>query len=272
VSVAYEGLLSPLEIGRMRLRNRILFSAHQTTLVEDGLPTEDFLAYHEARARGGAGLIVLEANMVHPSSVFSGHAIDLSRDDIVPIYERLGRALHRHGAAVFVQMGHTGREAYLSDHRPPPVAPASTPTERFHIVPRRLRAAEIEALVDSFAAAARRVERAGLDGVELLGSHGYLLAEFWSPLVNRRHDRYGGDDEGRLRFVREVLAAVRQAVGPDFVVGMRMSVGEQHPDGLTVPETLEIMRRIEATGVLDYWSVVTGSSSTYASSSGWRER
>jgi 2,4-dienoyl-CoA reductase-like NADH-dependent reductase (Old Yellow Enzyme family)/thioredoxin reductase len=265
--MGYESLFDPLRIGDVTLRNRIMSSGHQTTLVSEHLPTEDFTAYHRARAQGGAGLIVLEAHAVDESGLLTSHTIDASRDAIVDAYEPVAEQLHEDGAAVFAQLFHGGRERYTGDYAPPAPAPSDTPTDRLKVIPRPLTTVEVRKLIDSFAAAAERMDRAGLDGVEIVGSHSYLPAQFWSPHLNDRTDEYGGDLENRCRFTVDIINQIKERTSDGFVVGVRLSAEERHRRGLEFSETVPIIEYIDAACDPDYWSVVVGSSSTHRSCS-----
>ena len=136
--MAYPLLLSPLRIGPIELRNRIVSTAHQTTLVEDGLPTDDFVAYHAARAEGGAGLICIEATAVHPSGLLTGHTIAGYDPRVVERLARVAEAVHAGGTRLFVQLFHGGREQIESPPRAPAVAPSAVPSQRFKVEPRAL--------------------------------------------------------------------------------------------------------------------------------------
>lgn len=260
---AYPHLLQSLRVGPVVLKNRIMSTGHQTTLVEGNLPTDDFIAYHEERARGGVGLIVLEAHAVHPSGILTPHTIDAGNPAIVERHRRLAERVHAHGARVFVQLFHGGREAYVTDYRDPVVAPSAVPTERFHLIPRELEEEEIEDIVAGFVRAAVHLREAGVDGLEFVGSHGYLFTQFWGERTNIRSDRWGGGLEGRLRFAVETVRRVREAVGHAMALGMRISIGSEDDEGPGVEESLRVVEALEATGLLDYWSVVVGSSATY---------
>lgn len=258
-------LFEPISIGSTTLRNRIMSSGHQTTLVSDHLPTNAFDEYHVARARGGAGLIVLEAHAVDESGLLTSHTIDASDDRIVDRYEPFVDAIHDEGTALFAQLFHGGRERYTDDYAPPAPAPSDVPTDRLQVIPRPLTNGEIHELIHSFGTAAARMERAGLDGVEIVGSHGYLPAQFWSPHTNDRDDEFGGPLQNRCRFTTEIVASIRERTGTDFAVGVRLSADERHRRGLTVDETMPIIDHIDNHSALDYWSVVVGSSSTHRS-------
>jgi len=261
--MAYETLFGPTELGPVTLRNRVMSSGHQTTLVEGYLPTEEFFAYHRARAEGGAGLIVLEAHAVHESGLLTSHTVDASRDAIVDAYRPFAAALHDHDTAVFCQLFHGGRERYAGEYAPPAPAPSDVPSDRLKVVPRPMDTDEVWEMIAAYAAAAERMERAGLDGVEVVGSHSYLPAQFWSPKLNDRTDAFGGDRASRCRFVVEILDRVRERTGEEFAVGVRLSASEKHDRGLTVEETLPIVEHVDDRAGPDYWSVVVGSSATH---------
>lgn len=264
MAVRFPHLFSPLRIGRVTVRNRILSSGHDTVLVRDGAVTEDLIAYHEARARGGAGLIVLQVSGVHETARYTTHVLMATDDACVPGYARLAQAVHRHGAKVFGQLFHPGREILESPDGTAPVAwaPSATPSERFHVMPRAMTEAEIHEVLDGYGEAARRLREAGLDGVEIVASHGYLPAQFLNPEVNVRTDDWGGDRQRRLRFLRAALESARKAAGDDFVVGLRISGDELSHDGLSGELVLATVAELDAAGLLDYVSVCAGSSST----------
>jgi 2,4-dienoyl-CoA reductase-like NADH-dependent reductase (Old Yellow Enzyme family) len=260
--------MSPLVVGNVTLKNRILSSGHDTVMAHDGQVTDQLVAYHEARAAGGAGLIVVQVAGVHPSAKYTFHVLMADTDACIPGYRRLAETVHSYGTAVFGQLFHGGREIMDSQDGSLPVAlaPSSVPNERFHVMPRAITLPLIHEIVAGYGSAAARLQAAGLDGVEVVASHGYLPAQFLNPRTNLRHDEYGGSPDNRLRFLREVLSSVRSQVGPDLVVGIRISADEFAPDGLTVDEMLTAVRALDADGVIDYVSVVAGTSSTLAGS------
>ncbi|MEW6223305.1 MAG: FAD-dependent oxidoreductase [Chloroflexota bacterium] len=261
-------LFSPLRLGSLEVRNRIFSSGHDTVMAEHGLVSDRLVAYQQARAAGGVGLIVVQVAAIHPTAEYTSHALGAWSDDCIPGFRRLAEAVHAEGAAIIGQVFHGGREIMDSDDGtlPVPLAPSSVPSERFHTMPRAMSVAEIRELVAGYATAAARLRRAGLDGVEIVASHGYLPAQFLSPRVNLREDAYGGTPDNRLRFLREVIAAVRAALDPDAVVGLRISIDERSPDGLTRDESLAALAALDAAGVPDYVSVVAGTSATLAGS------
>jgi 2,4-dienoyl-CoA reductase-like NADH-dependent reductase (Old Yellow Enzyme family) len=261
-------LFSPLRIGTVTLRNRIVSSGHDTVMAEDGLVTDRLIAYQAARAAGGVGLIVVQVAGVHESARYTSHILMATEDECIPGYRRLGEAVHAHGCAIFGQIFHDGRELmeFADGTLPVALAPSAVPNERFHVMPRAMPIRLIEEIRDGYASAAQRLKAAGLDGVEIVGSHGYLPAQFLNPRVNLRTDRYGGSFDDRLRFLRETIGAIRDGVGRDLVVGLRISVDEITPEGLTPDDVLPALAALDADGGLDYVSVVAGTSATLAGS------
>ncbi|WP_257350949.1 FAD-dependent oxidoreductase [Pseudalkalibacillus decolorationis] len=259
-------LFKPQKIGNTVVKNRILSTGHMTTYVKDGLPTDQMIAYHRERAKGGAGLIIMEANAVHPSAAFTSNTVSAYTDDIIPYYKKLGKAVHDFGSKMFVQLFHPGREIFPSGTSVA-VAPSTVPADRFGVMPKALEKMEIRDIIEGYAATALRVKNGGLDGAEIVASHGYLPSQFWSPRLNHREDEYGGSLENRLRFLAETVAAVRSKTGSDFTVGLRLSVDDFEKEGATFDEVIEILKYIDTEiGGLDYFNLIGGSSATLASS------
>lgn len=255
-------LFSPLTLRGVTLRNRILSTGHDTTLPSDGTVNAALIAYHQARAKGGAGLIVTQVAGVHETARYTSHLLMATSDDCIPGYRALAEAVHAEGCAIFSQLFHPGREIMESADGLLAVAyaPSVSPNERFHVMPRALPLRLIAEIIDGYAAAARRMWQAGLDGVEVVASHGYLPAQFLNPRINRRTDAYGGSDENRQRFLAEVLAAIRAATDDRFVVGLRISGAEHDDEGLTLAEALAACVAVEAG--LDYVNVTAGTSAS----------
>ena len=255
-------LLSPIAIGRTKLRNRIVSSGHGTRLVEDHVVGDRLHAYHAARARGGAGLIITEAAMVVDTTVASSAHLVVSDDRAIPSFRRLAETLHEAGCALFGQLFHLGLEqSHDADgRRAVAYGPSFAPSERYHNAAREMSHAMVRELVGRYADAAGRMKQAGLDGVEIAASHGYLVAQFLSPRINRRTDAYGGSFENRMRFLLEIVESVRARIGPDMAVGMRISGDEFVEEGLTAEEVVAVCRAAGAAGGLDYFNVTSGSS------------
>ena len=264
----YVRLFSPLTIGSRTIKNRIVSSGHDTVMVDNGCVGEQLIAYHAARAQGGVGLIVVQVAGVHESARYTSHILMAIDDSCIPGYRELAATVHQSGTTIFGQLFHPGREVMESQDGSSPVAvaPSAVPNERFRVMPRALLGFEITEIIDGYAQAARRLERAGLDGVEIVASHGYLPAQFLNPLTNLRVDGYGGSPERRLRFLLEVHRAVRNAVGNDFVVGLRVSLDERDPSGVDESVVLDACVELERLGLMDYVSVTTGTSASLTGS------
>lgn len=253
----YEHLLSPVRVNRLELRNRIVSTGHGLGYADaNGLVTDRFIGYYEARAKGGLGLCIIGATMVHRSSPLVRGLLHNWDDSVIPGYRRLSAAVHRHGGRIFTQLTHLGRLTVVE--RGTAWAPSAVPDTLYRVTARELHEEMIWELVAAYGAAAGRARAGGLDGVELHGGHGYLINQFLSPLTNRRTDAWGGDPERRQRFALEVLRAVRAAVGPDYPVGMRVSGDEFMPGGLDAAAVQDIARTLARTGQLDYLNVSGG--------------
>lgn len=259
---AFPHLFSPLTIRGHTIRNRIFSTGHDTKMPENYGVSDALIAYHLARARGGAGLIVTQVAGVHRTAMYTTYMLMATSDACIPGYRKLAEALHAEGTIVYGQLFHPGREIMESQDGALPVAyaPSAVPNERFHVMPRPMSKRLIREIVQGYAEAARRLTGAGLDGVEIVGSHGYLPSQFLNPRVNLRQDRYGGSERNRLRFLEEVLDAVRAAVGPDKAVGLRLSGDEADSEGLTEGDSLAAVVALESR--LDYVNVIAGTSAS----------
>lgn len=262
----FKHLFSKVEIGNTVLKNRILSTAHQTNHVIDGIPTKDMIAYHEARAKGGIGLIILEAAAVHWSGMLTTNTIAGFDQRIVDAYSELAETVHKYGTKVFSQLFHGGREVVSSDYRNAAWAPSSVPSPRYRAMPKPMNLEEIEEVINGFAVTAKLAKEGGLDGVEICCSHGYLPSQFWAKHTNLRTDKYGGSFENRMRFIVEVIERVWKAVGEDFTVGIRISADEMTMDGTTLKDAVQIVEYLVDKVRLDFIDVTAGDSSTYAGS------
>lgn len=257
----FQHLLSPLQIGSMTVKNRIFSSGHDTCLPTSDFVNDDLVAYHQARAAGGVGLIVMQVSGVHETARYSSHLLMATDDGCIAGYQKVAEAVHAHGTKIVAQLFHPGREIMETKDGLQPVAYSSsaTPNERFFQMPRPMSKAMIAEIVEGYASAAERIQTAGIDGVEIVASHGYLPAQFISAAVNQRDDEYGID---KVLFLRQVIAAVRAACGNDFVVGMRISADEYDHAGMQQDEALGAALDVQAE--LDYVSLTVGTSSTFA--------
>ena len=261
-------LFEPLRIRGATLRNRIMSTGHETGMADASGISEQMVAYHRARAAGGAGLIVVEVASIHPTATFVRHSIKLYSDEVIPGYRRLAEAVHAEGGTLFGQLFHPGREILESVDGSAPVswAPSAVPNERFHVMPAPMSTRLVREVIAGYGDGARRLEQAGVDGVEVLCSMGYLLAQFLNPAVNRREDEYGGDFEGRLRIVREVIRDIRSKVGEQMVLGIRISGDEMSPVGLKPADVLAVCEALDDEPGLDYFNVIAGTSDTLGGS------
>ncbi|MDE2669175.1 MAG: FAD-dependent oxidoreductase [Chloroflexota bacterium] len=249
----YPHVFSPITINGLEIKNRIIRSAHGTGLNAGGLQV--LVDYHEARAKGGVGLTILEVATVHPTTASSLLAF---RPEIVSDYEQLAEASHRHGMKLFQQLWHAGNNA-MTLTGGPPWAPSRVMGALSTVLPVPMTKGMIDEVVEAYARAARHCQQGGLDGVEIHGAHGYLLTQFMSPVTNLREDDYGGSFENRMRFPREVIAAVRSELGDDYPLGIRLTASEGVTDGIGPQENLEIALALEADGLLDFFDVSVGS-------------
>ncbi|MBP1849355.1 NAD(P)-binding protein [Rhizobium halophytocola] len=259
----FSRLFEPLAINGCSIRNRIVLTGHGTGMPTDGTPNDQMVAYYEERAKGEVGLIMLGTQQVHPSSPGITGLLCNYDDRIIPGLKRVADAVHRHGAKIFGYLGHMG---VATSARPVPLWSASPVYEhKYGEVAHAMTKAEIDLIIGAFKAAAKRNVEAGMDGIEIHCGHGLLLMQFLSPLTNLREDAYGGSVENRTRLPREVLAAVREAVGPDVPLGVRISADELVPGGLTIDDMEEICPMLVEAGALDYIDVSAGSDGDYVS-------
>jgi len=259
-------LFSPVQVGRLTLKNRIYSSGHAEAMAESGRPGDRLTRYHEAKARGGCALTIFGgSSSVHPSSPAAAWKQIANHDDsIIPAYRALADAVHAHGCLVFTQLTHMGRRAQADGEEADVLLAPSQIPERVHRdVPHELEAEQIAELVRAFGEAARRCREGGLDGIELSMAHNHLIDQFWSPLFNQRLDDYGGSLENRMRFGFEVLQETRRRVGRDFVVGARISGDEFTRGGLSAADMAEIARRLATSGLVDFLSIIGGGAHTY---------
>jgi len=267
MATPFPHLFAPLDVGRRRAKNRIVFGAHFTMFTEPaarygepGFFGERLGRYLERRASHDVGIVIAGQAHVHPTTAYQMQNNASAWDEAaIPHLARVAEPIRRHGALAILQLAHNGGVNTARWSR----LPVWTPS---HVVnnleaPTPLEAAEIQALVAHFATSAKHAVAAGFDGVEIHGAHGYLIHEFLSPLTNRRTDAYGGSLENRMRFGVEVLRAVRDAVGADAVVGLRL-VGDEEigPRGLRAEDAAEIAARLESAGLVDFLDVSIGRS------------
>lgn len=254
----FKSVFSPIKLNQLEIRNRLVVPPMVTNYGnERGEVTDRHIAYLEERAKGGFGLIVLEATAVHPSGIGFPKGIGLWNDGQMDGLSRLAAAVHAKGAKLAVQLYHAGRQTYSAVLGGQSVSASPVPCPVCSEVPRELTRKDIAELVKAFARAAERAKEAGADAVEIHGAHGYLIGQFTSPYSNRRVDAYGGALHNRLRFALEVIASVRRSTGAEFPIIYRISIRERVPGGLTPVESLPIVKVLEEAGV-DAFHVSTG--------------
>jgi 2,4-dienoyl-CoA reductase-like NADH-dependent reductase (Old Yellow Enzyme family)/thioredoxin reductase len=263
----FESLFRPLAINKLTIRNRIVSTAHAEVYATDGgMTTERYIRYYEEKAKGGCGLSICGGSSVvsvdSPQSWWK--SVNLSTDAIVPHFQNLADAVHRHGGKIMIQITHMGRRSRWDGENWPNLMSPSGIREPVHRATcKTIEEEEIWRVIGDFARAAKRAQDGGLDGVELSAVHQHMIDQFWSPRVNKRTDEWGGTFEKRMRFGMEVLKAVREAVGPDFVVGMRICGDEFHPDGLNHEDMKQIAAHYNATGLVDFFGVVGSGCDTH---------
>lgn len=262
----YEKLFTPGKIGNVELKNRLVMSPMGIGLADmDGTPSDEMIAYYEARAIGGAGLIIPEitrVNDVHGAGLM--RQLSVTKDRHIEPLSRLAQAIHKHGAKIFMQLQHPGREGVSRLIGGQPVVSASAiPCKVSKQETRALETEEVKQLIQQFVDGAVRVQKAGCDGVELHCAHGYLLQQFLSPYTNKRTDEYGGSFENRLRIVKEIIQGIREACGKEFPIGIRLTVEEfldkvgVTEDYIHIQDGVQIAVALEAEG-LDFIDVSVG--------------
>ena len=252
-------LLQPLTIRGVTFRNRIMSTSHACGLEDGGMPDERYQAYHEEKARGGIGLTMFGGSSnVDLDSPNIFRQLNVGTDRIIPYLQRFSERVHRHGAALMVQITHLGRrgEPY-GDNWLPTIAPSPIRETLHRSFPREMDAHDIRRVVRAYGAAARRCREGGLDGIEALAG-GHLIGQFLSPKTNRRTDGYGGSLANRCRFGLEVLEEIRRQAGDDFVVGLRYIIDEADAEGLSPDDALAVARIYEQTGMLDFFNAIYG--------------
>lgn len=252
------GPQNELRVGPVTLRNRIILPAHLTNFSVDGTVTDRHIAYYEARARGGAGMIVTEEHTVHPSDRPYEKLIRGWDPEVLPGYRALTEAVQRHGTRILAQLNHNGAQGSSMYTGRPLWAPSPDPDRLFREVPREITESDIAELVSGYAAVAGRCAEGGFDGVEIQCSQASVLRAFLAPGTNRRTDGYGGNLGGRARALLEVVAAVRVAIGPDRVLGVRLSGYDGTVGGIVLDDAVRVARLLEDSGEVDYLNTSIG--------------
>lgn len=243
-------LFDPINIGRRTSRNRIVMPPMNTNLAHgDGFASERNRDYYAERAKGGAGIVILEAMFVEWAAKHRTFGMGVSEDKYIPGLAKVAHGIQEHGALAMAQINHNGRLLSEDVTGLQTVAVSSFVNPATSELSLELSTEEVQEMVGKYAAAALRVQEAGFDGVEIHGAHGYLLAQFLSPFTNKRTDQYGGSLENRMRMPLQVVRRVRQLCGDDFIISYRISGEEYFQGGLTLQETTVVAQELEKAGV-----------------------
>jgi N-methyl-L-proline demethylase len=258
-------LLQPFQLRHLTLRNRLMSTSHEPFYSEDGMPKDRYRLYHVEKAKGGIALTMTAGSaVVSPDSPPVFGNLLAYRDEIVPWLRRLADDCHAHGAAVMIQLTHLGRRtAWNKADWLPVLAPSPIREPAHRAFPKAIEDWDIDRIVADYAAAAQRMQAAGLDGIEI-NAYGHLPDQFWSPATNHRDDEYGGDLANRLRFTLRVLEAMRAATQPGFIIGIRMVADENWDIGLSRQEGIAIARQLVASGTIDFLNIIRGHMETDA--------
>lgn len=251
----FSDLLSPIRLGNVEVRNRMLSSAHSSGMYQLNRPTPQNNAYHAARARGGIGLIVIQGTIVHPTSYGGLQSPVAYVEEAIPAWRELADAVHEHGAKIFVQLLHFGKSGNSLATMLPLWSASRTRALSGNEYTHAMTTDEIAEVIESFAQSATNMQAAGMDGIELHGAHGYLIQQFLSPMTNHRTDQYGGSEENRARFALQLCEAIRERTGDDFALGIRLSADELQPEGMTVKEMAPMSALLEERGDFDFFNV-----------------
>ncbi|HJU47104.1 MAG TPA: FAD-dependent oxidoreductase [Gaiellaceae bacterium] len=255
---SYPHLFSPLRIGGLTVRNRIMQTAHVKLFAQDAVDSQRNVDYQAARAKGGAGLLITGNRVVHPTSTTGFPRVAWAYlPEALQADRRLTDAVHEHGAAIFAQLNHFGLNASSDSADDIRVlwGPSAVKSPAYGETPKAMEAEDIREVVEWWGRSAELTREGGFDGTEVHISHSYLLHQFLSPLYNKREDEYGGSFENRLRFSREVIAEVRRRAGDDWVVGVRISLSDFIPGALDIEDAVRVATTLRADGRIDYVNV-----------------
>ena len=255
----YERLFSPFAAKRFKLLNRLVVLPYGTAMVRDGVLTEADIAHYEAIAKTGPGLIITGATIVHPTSALRVRMLlEAFNDEAAEMLQKKADMVHGHGVKLFGQILHLGRESTGLDSDYPPSGPSPVRSPRDAFAPHELDTGEIATLVEAFGRSALNLKQAGFDGIEIHGAHGYLVTQFLSPATNQRSDGYGGCFDNRMRFLIEVIHAIRKYCGEEMPLSVRLSADEEIADGLEIPDTRRIAVALADLGLVDVLNITLG--------------
>lgn len=247
----FKNIFSPINIGRIRLPNRLVIPPMGTNYArEDGHLTDQFYNYWQERAKGGWGLLIVEITAIDPLGRAIPRQPGIWSDEYIDGFKHLTSIVHENETKIAVQLHHAGRQTYRkSIGGQQPVSSSSIPCPSCQVPPHKLSTAEVYELIEKFGDAALRAKKANFDAIELHGAHGYLIAQFMSPYSNKRGDEFGGDFESRMRFPREIIQNVRKKISTDFPIIFRLSADEMVPGGRTIDDSRAVAQFLEDEGV-----------------------
>lgn len=249
-SQAYPMLFSPIKVGTQEVKNRVFMPPVSTNLADHGYVTDALVDHYTARAKGGVGLIITEVVTVEPTYTYLPGDMCCYDDTFIPGWEKLAAAVHQYGAKIMPQLFHPAYMAFNVPGTPRLIAPSFVGPSYAREAPRPITIDEIHELTRQFGDAAVRMQKAGVDGVEVHAAHAHgMLGGFLSPQYNKRTDEYGGSLDARMRFLLEVIAEIRERCGKDFIIDVRISGDEYTDGGLTLNDMIYVSRRLEKAGV-----------------------
>jgi 2,4-dienoyl-CoA reductase-like NADH-dependent reductase (Old Yellow Enzyme family) len=255
----FPALFKPLQLRHKTLRNRIVFGSHTANMSDMGLPGERHRGYYEERARGGAGMIVVEPVPVHRTGVLTRGNFRHSSDEIIPHFRKVTDAVHAHGAVICHQLYHVGQHGDFDNSYEPSWSPSGLPSFHDSDGSHAMTENEIEEIIESFVQAARRAKESGFDGIELFAAYNAIIDQFWLPFNNRRDDKWGGSFENRMRFSRLIMERIRKMAGDDFIIGLAVNMDETSKVSQTIGQLQEIIAWHDERQLMDYVTCGTGS-------------
>ncbi|MDA0832785.1 MAG: hypothetical protein O2955_22175 [Planctomycetota bacterium] len=261
----FQYLFTPIKIGPRDVKNRICCSAHADALASDGMPADKERRYYEEKAKGGVGFMMCFGSAsVHPTSTARDwNGVELFEDRVIPYLEQFSTTMHQYDVPVVAQITHRGRRGRSIDLWNRMYSPSDVREPNHRENPHVMDHAMIDEFVKAFADTAGRLKQGGFDGCEVMASHCHLIDQFWTKNVNQRTDEYGGDLANRLRFGIRVLEAVRERVGSNFIVGIRVTGDDFIDKGLDSSQMQEICSHLNGLKLIDYFNVIGGTAETF---------
>lgn len=257
-NASFKHLFRPIDVGHKTLKHRLNFGAHTANMAIDGLPGERHHGYYLERAIGGAAMIVVEPVPVHGPATLTRGNFRHSDDSVIPHFRRITDSCHEYGTVMIQQLYHVGQHGDWDNSFLPNWSPSGLPSMHDHDGSMAMSKHQIDEVIEAFVASAVRAKKAGFDGCELMAAYNAIIEQFWSPFNNRREDCYGGSFENRMLFSTELLSAMRNAVGNDFIIGVCTSYDPVVPDVLPMEAMQEVVAYHDSRGLFDYVTIGTG--------------